>query len=63
MTIMSKIITEEDIWNKLQNTVQQFVHIQFYRTNLVNPGRMGTIKITLNIIGKAPKRALSWLKG
>ena len=37
MTIMSKIITEEDIWNKLQNTVQQFVHIQFYPTNTAQP--------------------------
>ena len=30
--------------------MQHFVHIPFYPTNLANPGRIGTIRMTLNII-------------
>ena len=50
MTIVSIIITDEDIWNKLQKKLQQFAYIQFYPTNVAQPRMMQTIKMTLNSI-------------
>ena len=46
MTIMSIIITEEDLCKNSEKSV----HIQFYPKNVANPGMMGTKKRTLNII-------------
>ena len=50
LTTMSIIITEEDIWKKLQKKLQQFAYIQFYPTNVAQPRMMQTIKMTLNSI-------------
>ena len=47
---MSIIITEEDLCKNLEQTLQQFVHIQFYPKNVAQPRMMGTKKMTLNII-------------
>ena len=34
----------------MQKNLQKMANFQVYPTNLANPGRMGTIKMTLNIM-------------
>ena len=47
---MSIIITEEDLCKKYAKKLQKMANFQVYPTNLANPGRMGTITMTLNIM-------------